>query len=444
MLATDPEYMASGVPIDTDLTFTIDGTVDFNGSAGLYIRLQKFGSSDIIWEADPLPSHPSQGTSTITFTDLPILEPDTHYYITWDTGWFEYDGTNISRVNEAAFAYRFKTATSYAQTVTNKNSATPGSTVLVGDDIDGDGLPELANYLLATDTTTGETSFEVIFDETTTPPTPILRFNSPANPASAELSISHTDDLDTGFSPIYEVNGATASIIGPALETTSRYTYGDTTSHTLRLDLNEVSADQNFFRASATLNSGERPLTVWKFSKGSANPIRLSEGISAHSATTMNTNQGIVSSLTALTLPHPVFAWSGSDLPDTAIGVQIQTKVTAVNPMEITKIVYTGYAWSTRSPGTATTISADVVAFLDGVLDTPGIRAIREDIITVDGENVLKPFSITYELGTNSQLLSTGQDWELRARLQDMNATVYTLDEEGFGISEITIFGIEF
>jgi arylsulfatase len=443
MLATDPEYMASGVPIDTDLTFTIDGTVDFNGSAGLYIRLQKFGSSDIIWEADPLPSHPSQGTSTITFTDLPILEPDTHYYITWDTGWFEYDGTNISRVNEAAFAYRFKTATSYAQTVTNKNSATPGSTVLVGDDIDGDGLPELANYLLATDTTTGETSFEVIFDETTTPPTPILRFNSPANPASAELSISHTDDLDTGFSPIYEVNGATASIIGPALETTSRYTYGDTTSHTLRLDLNEVSADQNFFRASATLNSGERPLTVWKFSKGSANPIRLSEGISAHSATTMNTNQGIVSSLTALTLPHPVFAWSGSDLPDTAIGVQIQTKVTAVNPMEITKIVYTGYAWSTRSPGTATTISADVVAFLDGVLDTPGIRAIREDIITVDGENVLKPFSITYELGTNSQLLSTGQDWELRARLQDMNATVYTLDEEGFGISEITIFGIE-
>lgn len=442
MLATDPEYMASGVPIDTDLTFTIDGIVDFNGSAGLFIRLQKFGSSDIIWEADPLPSHPSQGTSTITFTDLPTLEPDTHYYITWDNGWFEYDGTNISQVNEAAFAYRFKTASAYEQTVTNKTQATPGSTFLVGDDIDGDGLPEIANYLLATDPSTGETRFEVIFDETTTPATPILRFNSPANPASAELSVLHTDDLANGFTPVYQVNGATVTTIGSALETASRYTYGDQTSHTLRLDLNEVSATQNFFRISATQNSGEIPLAVWHFGKNSLAPIRLSAEITAHSVTSMSANQGIVSTLTALSLPHPVFAWSGAELPETSIGVQIQTKVTAVNPVEITKIVYTGYAWSTRSSGTDTIISADVVAFLDGILDTPGIRATRADIITVNGEGILKPFSITYDLGANSRTLSTGEDWELRARLQDMDATIYSLEEEGFGISSITIFGI--
>jgi hypothetical protein len=81
-------------------------------------------------------------------------------------------------------------------------------------------------------------------------------------------------------------------------------------------------------------------------------------------------------------------------------------------------------------------------------LDSPGIRAARTEIVSVNGENTLKPFSITYDFtaqtsGSRSRILDVGYKWDLRARFNDNDATVYDIDQEGFGISTITVYGIE-
>lgn len=116
LTSSTPEYMAVDVPLDTKLTFTFAGPIDFNGTPGAKIRLQRYGDPTILWEADPAPSHPAQGQTTITFDDFPALQADTHYYLTWDQGWAYYRGNGTRRVirvvREAAFAYRFKTASS--------------------------------------------------------------------------------------------------------------------------------------------------------------------------------------------------------------------------------------------------------------------------------------------------------------------------------------------
>lgn len=452
MLSTIPAYMSAGVPIDTDLTFEIDGIVDFNGSVGKSIRLQRYGSSDIIWQADPDETHPSQGTSTIALTDLPLLEPNTHYYITWDLGWFKFNGTNIGAVQEAAFAYRFKTAASYEGTLCNNSGLIAGSTIAVDDDIDGDGIPELAGYMLAVGEDNEATHFDIIFDETTTPVTPLLQFRGRNNLSGGKLVIEHTDDLAAGFTPVYEIEGTTAGIQDPAVASVSKREYASTIDYTLRLDTAEVGADQNFFRAVATQKTGEIPLAIWVFNKNSLEPVQVSPLVTALTATLDGVNSGLlpIDGVTGFTLPSTLLAWSGDQLPDSALGNQIQTAVTAVAPVEVTKIVYTGYAWSTRTPGTATTISADIVAWRDNVLDSPGIRATRADIVSVNGEFSLNPFSITYDFtafngGSRSGLLGVGEKWDLRARLQDgieVPNTDDDIDAEGFGISTVTVYGI--
>lgn len=57
-------------------------------------------------------------------------------------------------------------------------------------------------------------------------------------------------------------------------------------------------------------------------------------------------------------------------------------------------------------------------------------------------------YSITYDFtahstGSRSGVLDIGDTWDLRARLQDADETTYTIDEEGFGISTITVYGVE-
>ena len=56
-------------------------------------------------------------------------------------------------------------------------------------------------------------------------------------------------------------------------------------------------------------------------------------------------------------------------------------------------------------------------------------------------------YSITYDFtahsaGSRSGVLDIGDTWDLRARLQDADATAYTIDKVGFGISTITVYGV--
>ncbi|RED94673.1 arylsulfatase [Marinoscillum furvescens DSM 4134] len=111
--ATVPVCMSDEVAIDEKLQITFTGALDFSNTEGKKIRLQKYGDSTILWSADPDQSSRFQGKRIITFDDFPVLEPDTHYYITWDTGWAKFNDQGkvrpISYVKESAFAFRFRT-----------------------------------------------------------------------------------------------------------------------------------------------------------------------------------------------------------------------------------------------------------------------------------------------------------------------------------------------
>jgi hypothetical protein len=109
MVSSVPEYSSADVPLDIKLSFTFSGAVDFKGTAGKKIRLQRYGNQKILWESDPDETNPAQGSNRLTFNDFPVLDPDTHYYITWDAGWAKVDGTPIGAVREAVYAFRFKT-----------------------------------------------------------------------------------------------------------------------------------------------------------------------------------------------------------------------------------------------------------------------------------------------------------------------------------------------
>jgi arylsulfatase len=87
---TVPDINSDEVPLDVKLTLEFVGKVDFRGTKGRRIRLQKYGDSEILWSSDPDSSHPAQGALKLVFNDFPELEPGEHYYITWDAGWVKY------------------------------------------------------------------------------------------------------------------------------------------------------------------------------------------------------------------------------------------------------------------------------------------------------------------------------------------------------------------
>ncbi len=111
--STIPDINSEGVPVDVKLTLTFVGEIDFSDTKGKQIRLQKYGDPKILWSADPAPSHPAQGNTTLVFNDFPTLEPGGHYYITWDAAWVSFQDRGefrpIRACQESAYAFRFKT-----------------------------------------------------------------------------------------------------------------------------------------------------------------------------------------------------------------------------------------------------------------------------------------------------------------------------------------------
>lgn len=113
MVKASPEFMEDNVSVNQKLTFTFKGEASFANTNGRKIRLQKYGSPAIIWSADLDLNSDFEGERKIVFNDFPTLEPNTHYYITWDAGWVKIKQKGkmkpIQPVRESAFAYRFKT-----------------------------------------------------------------------------------------------------------------------------------------------------------------------------------------------------------------------------------------------------------------------------------------------------------------------------------------------
>ena len=106
----EPASSAMNVPRNTTLSFHFSRPIRFDNSAGRTIRLCEAGDPDTaVWQADPEPGHATEGTTQITFHDLPRLKPNTTYFVLSDAGWITIGGRRAIGLNDGAFRYRFRT-----------------------------------------------------------------------------------------------------------------------------------------------------------------------------------------------------------------------------------------------------------------------------------------------------------------------------------------------
>ena len=105
-----PPSSALNVGCDTDLTFRFSAPISFANSADKTLRL--YEASDIrtiVWQTDPEPGHPAEGTKEISFDDLPKLKPNTTYFALSDAGWIIVGNKPAAGFNDGAYWYRFRT-----------------------------------------------------------------------------------------------------------------------------------------------------------------------------------------------------------------------------------------------------------------------------------------------------------------------------------------------
>jgi len=105
-----PRSSAMAVPCVTDLSFHFSRPISFKDSTGKTIRLYEAGNVDaVVWQADPDPEHPAEGKTTVVFDNLPLLKPNTTYFVLSDTGWLSVGGKRAIGLNDGAYWYRFRT-----------------------------------------------------------------------------------------------------------------------------------------------------------------------------------------------------------------------------------------------------------------------------------------------------------------------------------------------
>lgn len=113
MAKASPEFMEDNVSVNQKLRFVFNGNITFVNTLGKQLRLHKYGSSSVLWYKDFDTTSTFEGKREVVFNNFPELEPNTHYYITWDKGWVRIKENDkikpIQAVQESAFAYRFKT-----------------------------------------------------------------------------------------------------------------------------------------------------------------------------------------------------------------------------------------------------------------------------------------------------------------------------------------------
>lgn len=112
LLSTFPENSKLTAPGSTHLEMRFDAPVDLSDMDGGRIRLFKVSDEENpVWEIDPDESHPNQGQRTLSFKNLPPLEPDTQYYVWIDPGAFKVGGKRVGVINDGAYWWRFRTET---------------------------------------------------------------------------------------------------------------------------------------------------------------------------------------------------------------------------------------------------------------------------------------------------------------------------------------------
>ena len=108
--SASPQMSQAGVPLDTDLTFNFSAPISFGKSKGKTLRLYAVNQPDqVLWQVDPESQHPAVGKHSITFTDLPRLQPNTTYFLLSDAGWITLGGKRAGPLNDGAYWFRFRT-----------------------------------------------------------------------------------------------------------------------------------------------------------------------------------------------------------------------------------------------------------------------------------------------------------------------------------------------
>jgi arylsulfatase len=111
--SASPHMSQDGVPLDTDLTFNFSAPISFEQSKGKTLRLYAVSNPDqVLWQADPELKHPAVGEHSITFTDLPRLQPNTTYFLLADASWITLGGKRAGPLNDGAYWFRFRTGDS--------------------------------------------------------------------------------------------------------------------------------------------------------------------------------------------------------------------------------------------------------------------------------------------------------------------------------------------
>jgi hypothetical protein len=320
----------------------------------------------------------------------------------------------------------------------------PGGVALPDDDNTANGVPDLLDHLLGAEIDGTKPELVLSFDRSTAPITPLLNFSGRNLNSDSSLEIEYSPDLVTPFAPVYSIVGASKTTVGNTVSEVFDRPGDDKTDYVLRLDPTVLPSNAGFYRVAGQ-TTGEIPLAIWTFRDESLAPVKLSTLATPLEAAFAATNSGIISSAGSFTFDDPVTSWSGAQIPATGIGTQIQTAFVTDTSLEVTRITYTGFLWSDRPAGATTTVKADIVAWLNGALDSPGIVSTKRILVTANGGTLLTPFSITYPI--NGKLLSPSDNWDLRLRMEDGNGTAYSLttpgNREGFGIDTVTIYGKE-
>lgn len=108
--SVEPDNASISQSTSVDLKLTFNSPIDFRKSENKRIRLYSVSDETTpIWQADPDDSHPCQGKRTLSFDDLPPLEPDQGYFLLWDPGWIKVGGRPVGRLNDGAYWWRFRT-----------------------------------------------------------------------------------------------------------------------------------------------------------------------------------------------------------------------------------------------------------------------------------------------------------------------------------------------
>lgn len=110
LVALSPDHASTHASSPSQVVMSFNKPISFAGTNGKSLRLYSVSDeSKPIWQASPDADHPCQGSNDLVLDGLPPLDADQAYFFLWDAGWIKVGGENVGRLNDGAFAWRFRT-----------------------------------------------------------------------------------------------------------------------------------------------------------------------------------------------------------------------------------------------------------------------------------------------------------------------------------------------